>query len=165
MRLRVVLLLAALGLAVAAPAAAAGPLLGGRISAEHLPLVREIDGHWFQVTNQSTIPVRVHLEFTSAHPAGWFLDQEAFTLAVDETHRVKITTAGPEPVTIGATLSGIGVTGTDTTALPFQLNVRHATWFEVHAYLAPWGALGAAVAFLAGLALWRRRTNKFRRTA
>lgn len=156
--MRAVLLAALLGLAVAAPAAAARPELGARVSAQHLPIVWEMDPPTFAVLNQSSIAVRVRLELAD----GWGVDADSFTLAVGATRTVRITAAGEAPATIAVILTGIGIVATDATALRFEVGVRHASWIEQHAFLAPWAVLVALVALLAALRLSRTRRREAR---
>lgn len=140
---------ALLALVVAAPAAAAGPELGGRVAAIHLPIRWELDPHTFTITNQSTIPARVTLELTEG--AGWHVDAEAFSLAIDGSQQVTITEAGEDAGIITATLRGEGLTGFDVAAIAFEVGVRHAAWYE---RAAGWLPLGLMLLLLAvGLAL------------
>ena len=153
--IRRVALLAALALVVAAPAAAAGPTLGGRVATAHLPIRWELDAHAFTITNLSTIPAAVTVDAGS----GWAVDADAFTLAVDQSREVTITTAGPDPVTIRATLTAVEAPpGMDRGSVTLQAFARHATWIEAHGstLLAVALVLLALVGFLA-VFLTRRR--------
>ncbi|MBI2776027.1 MAG: hypothetical protein HYX57_01995 [Chloroflexi bacterium] len=137
-------------LAAASPVAASdSPTLGGRLSP--FPLVWERDAPVVNVTNLSTIPVRVTVEADG----GWRVDSASFTLAVNERRSVSITAAGSADGRIRARLDPAdAIPGVEAVGLVLETRARHATFVEL--YPAAPAALLAAVTILL-LALVRRK--------
>ena len=130
-------------------AVAATPTLGARLTP--IPVVVEVQP-WVEVTNLSTVPVIVELEFIDGNLDGWQLAEESFPLAVDELRRVAVT-AGPETVTIRATLTPQDAPqGTESSVLVLETAARHESLLEAHGDTIGVGLLIAAFLFIVGLA-------------
>lgn len=141
-------------LAAASPVAASdAPTLGGRLSP--FPLVWERDAHVVNVTNLSTIPVRVTLEATD----GWMIDAGGFTLAVGELRSVPVTAAGSADGRISARLvPADALPGMEAVGLVLETHARHVTPWDG----LPWPLLALAALAAALVALWgiRRRVRR-----